>query len=428
MSDVAKDKIHMAGDVNIADVTIITSQGFAQTITDQIMAIEIYEDMFAPFTTGKILVRDSQELINLLPLIGEETVRLRVVTPSLPEKDAYEGEFYIYKMDDRIKTKERELIYVLHFISKEAIVDVNKKISKGYQGKVSDIVQRILTDQDAMETQKDITIEETSNKIRYTSNFWTPTKNIQFLSDNAVSKSYESPSYLFFENKYGLNFISLEALYADGPVLHTFVWDNYSAPIQSTGGSSRSIEEDYCRITDVQMENGFNYMDRLKSGMYGSEIIYYDIMTKQYVHKGYGFNFKDSKHLNKYPLYSDKIGFRPKSVLLHENQYYNNFDGYDVVSNTKTVQERIALLAQAEAYKLVITVFGKTDYSAGQKVYLEVPKNTQLAKDDPNYLDQIMSGHYLIGALCHLITREKHECTMELIKDSLLVNLNDSNK
>lgn len=427
MATVAKDKINMAGDVNIDDVTIITSQGFAQTITDQIMAIEIYEDMFAPFITGKVVLRDAQELTNLLPLIGEETIRIRIITPTLPEKDAYEGEFYIYKMDDRIKTQERELVYVLHFVSKEAIVDLNKKISKGYQGKVSDIVQRLLTDQDAMETKKDITIEETINTTRYTSNFWSPVKNIQYMCDTAISKAYESPSYLFFENKYGLNFVSLETLYADGPLLHYFQWDNYSAPINSTGGSRRSIEEDYRRITDIQMDAGFNYIDRLKSGMYGSEIIYFDIMTKQYVHKGFGFNFNDTKHLNKYPLYSDKIGFRPKAVLIHENQYYNNFEGYDVVSNTKIVQERMALLAQAEGHKVTITVFGKTDYSAGQKVYLEAPKNTQLAKDDPNYLDVLLSGHYLIGALCHFITREKHECTMELIKDSILVNLNDTN-
>lgn len=426
MTQVAKDKITMAGDVVIDEVTIITSKGFAQTITPQVMSIEIYEDMFAPFITGKVLVRDAQDLSNLLPFVGEEVIRISVRTPSLPDKDAYRGEFYIFKMDDRIKTQERELIYVLHFISKEAIVDLNKKISKGYQGKVSDIVEKLLKDPEALESTKPFTIEETLNTVKYTSNFWSPVKNIQFLVDQAVSKTYESPSYLFFENKYGMHFVSLETLYADAPKLHDFIWDNYSAKVEPTGGSRRSPEEDYKRILDVQMENAFNYIDRLKSGMYGSEIIYYDILTKQYVHTGYGYDFAKKKHLNPYPLFTDKVAARPKARLIIDHQYYNNFDGFDVVANTKTVQERTAILANAEAFKLTITVFGRTDYSAGQKIYLEVPKNTQLKPDDPDYLDKMMSGNYLIGAICHLVTREKHECTMELIKDSLMVNVNES--
>ena len=34
--------------------------------------------------------------------------------------------------------------------------------------------------------------------------------------------------------------------------------------------------------------------------------------------------------------------------------------------------------------------------------------------------DKLFSGYYLIGAINHNINREKHEVTMELIKDSLL--------
>ena len=129
---ITENKISQAGDVNIEDVTTITSTGFAQNVTAQVMGIEIYEDMFASFITGKLMLKDSQDLTNLFPLIGEESVRIKINTPSLPEKDAYSGEFFIYKMDDKEKVSEREVIYVLHFISKDAINDMNKKMSKGY--------------------------------------------------------------------------------------------------------------------------------------------------------------------------------------------------------------------------------------------------------------------------------------------------------
>lgn len=421
------DKISQAGDVNIDDVSIITSAGFLQTITPQVIGIEIYEDMFAPFVTGKIFVKDSQELTNLLPLIGEEILRIKVTTPSLENKDAYQGEYYIYKMDDKLKVGEREMLYCLHFMSKEGIVDLNKKISKAYKGKISDIAKKILTESDGLETKKEINIEDTKNETMFVSNFWNPIKCLTYAASNAINTN-DSPSYIFFENKYGFNFVSLETLYTGSPLKQRFVWDNYSAVIQDTGGSGQSVEEDYQRVMEFQHPEPFNYIDRIKSGMYGSEIIYYDLLSQQYVHKGYGPDFNDHKHLNDHPLWTDKIAARSKAVMYYGKKYYNNFDNFDDVTNTTTIQMRNSLLAQAEGYKVIISVLGRTDYSAGQKVYLEVPRSGQIANKDDEWEDKIVSGTYLVGAICHFINREKHECTMELIKDSHKAPLNDTSK
>lgn len=424
MSDTV-DKIARAGDVRIDELTLITSTGFAQDISLQVIAVEIYEDMFAPFITGKVLVKDSQELTNLLPLVGEEIIRITVATPSLPEKHSYSGEYYVYKMDDRQKVAEREVIYVLHFISKEAITDLNKKLSRAYSGKVSSIVESIVKGSSGLQSPKQINIEETDNSTKFVCNFWTPTKAIQFAVDQAVNKS-KSPSYVFFENKYGLNFLSFDSIYRNAPVQQKFIWDNYSADTRPVG-TVFDIAKDYQRVLELDISDGFNYIDRLKSGMYGSEIIYYDLLAKQYVHKAYVPQFSASSHLNRYPLYTTKVAARPKGTMVYEHQYYNNFDGFDVTSNTKMAQARLSAISTAEGYKVTITVFGRTDYSAGQKVYLSVPKNTQL---DPNadpatYEDQIISGNYLIGAICHQIDRQSHQCILELIKDSYMVNLND---
>jgi len=417
------DKVKFAGDVSIEEVSIITSRGFKQDIKEQVLAIEIYEDVFASFITGKIIIQDAQEISNLMPLVGEEIVSFRIQTPSLPKEDAYIGEFYIYKMDDRVKSQERELVYVLHFISKEAIVDLNKKLSKAYAGKISDSVEKLFTTEYGLGSKKKYTIEETSNETKFVSNFWSPVKCLQYCCENAINPS-ESPSYVFFENKYGLNFVSLETLYTGSPLMQRFIWDNYSAEVGG-GSSERDIDKDYQRVLNLQMSDVFNYFDRLKSGLYGSEIIYYDILSQQYVHNLYQPEFDKTKSLNNFPLYTPGVSARPKGLLILEHMYYNNFEGYDDTTNTKIVMKRRALMAAAEGYKVTISVFGRTDYSAGQKVYLTVPKNAQLKENETDFEDKLLSGNYLISAICHFITREKHECTMELIKDSFMVDLND---
>jgi hypothetical protein len=72
-------------------------------------------------------------------------------------------------------------------------------------------------------------------------------------------------------------------------------------------------------------------------------------------------------------------------------------------------------------------VFGRTDYTVGQKVYVEVPKPTVItSKDQANtdkntgFIDTAYSGNYLITAINHIINREKHTCVIELSKESMM--------
>lgn len=419
----SSEKIHVAGDVSIEDVTIISIRGHAQTILPQVAGIELYEDIFSPFITGKLYVKDAQDLQGLLPLVGEEVLRLKFRTPKIDEVHAYDDEYFIFKLEDKVKLKEREVAYVLHFMSKEAVVDMNKKISKAYSGRVSTIVEDICKKEEGLQTLKPVNTEETSNEIKFISNFWSPSKCLQRCADHALNAT-GSPSYLFFENKHGLNFISLETLYSGTPIYQRFVWDNYVADIKPTGGSQRDLNKDYQRILDLQTPESYNYMDRMQSGMYGSEIITYDLLTKQYVHTAYKPDFNEQKHLNKYPVYTARPPGGQKGVLIYNQNYFNNFEGYGDVTDSKFVQKRMSLLAQAEAYKITITVHGRTDYTAGQRVYVDIPKNTQVTATSKD-VDEIMSGNYLVSALCHYITRSTHSCVMELIKDSFMVDLNN---
>lgn len=417
----AKDTLTKAGDVRINRVLVITSRGMSQDITAQAIGFDIFEDLFSPFISGRIYVRDSQEITNLLPFVGEETIELSITTPEFPDGAEFNQQFTVFKMDGKEITSEREVIYTLHIISKEAIIDLNQLVSRSLTGKVSDIVTNILTKDWGLMSKKTCNVEETNNRTKFVANFWSPIKCIQYAADTAISKT-GSPSFVFFENKYGLNFVSLDALY-ELPTMHEFVKDNYTDEVNLDGGSSRSLVEDYKRILELRQPVVFDYMERLKGGLYGSEIMYMDLLTGQYIHNAYVPDFK-GKHLNPFPLYTAKASARPKGCLIRDHQCYNAFEGFgSETANTKINQQRQYLLAAAQASKCTVKVFGRTDYAAGQKVRLDIPQNTQLTKDDPDWVDRITSGHYLIAAVCHTIDRAKYTCTMELVKDSYMVDL-----
>ena len=62
-------------------------------------------------------------------------------------------------MSDRTEMAEKSMMYQLHFISIEAIADLNNKISKGYKGKVADIVRKILIEDNELSTNKKVNID-----------------------------------------------------------------------------------------------------------------------------------------------------------------------------------------------------------------------------------------------------------------------------
>jgi hypothetical protein len=184
-----KDSLRFAGDVNVDKVLVTTSRGVAQNVMGQMLQLQIFEDLFSPFITGSLILRDALDLTNVMPFIGEEFLELKVSTPTVPG-GILEGRFHIYKMSDRTQIGDRSVAYELHFISIESLVDTNKKVSKVFSGKISDIVPTFVTDKlDGLESNKKFIVEPTRNSIKYISNFWSPVANLTFAAENSISET-----------------------------------------------------------------------------------------------------------------------------------------------------------------------------------------------------------------------------------------------
>ena len=415
-----------AGEVSIDKCDITTSGGIRQNVAAQVISISIYEDLFSPFMSGSIILKESFDLVNLFPFVGEEMIDIEVSTPTLDEKKNIKGKFYIYKLSDRELLGDKNIVYQLHFISIEAIVDLNKKISKVYTGSPVDIVKSLVTDSfNGLQSKKEVFTEPTTKDIKFISNFWSPVKAINFATSYAINKN-QSPSYVFFENRFGFYFISLDSLYTNG-VYQEFTYDKYTRDKLPGGADVRNVQEDFKRIDSISVPTGFDYMDRLRSGMFSSKVTTFDINKKLYNVKNYDSksDFASLNHLNKNPVIGDNAIFRSNALLINYPRYNANFSGFGDATNFKNLQKRISLMKMAEANKIEIVVPGRCDYTAGQKVSVRLNKiEPASTKDnDQDLIDQMFSGFYLISAISHYITRERHECNMELIKDSLQLSI-----
>lgn len=422
------DKLNFAGDVKIDDCTLTSiASGNKLNITNQVLAIQIFEDLFSSFTSGNIIVKESLDILNSLPITGQEWLDLEIRTPTFDPKEDIKGRFFVYKISDRDYVAERNVVYKLHFISEHALKDAATIISKGYKGKVSDIAKEILKD---WVTEDNIgEIEETKNNNRYVSNFWTPSKNLNFLCNNAISMD-DFPSYLAFQNRKGFNFISLHKMYKSDEK-QSFSFNFKGREILPTGQAVRLIENDYKRINSIELPDSFDNVYKMTKGAFASTLHSYDVVSKEYKVDYYQYRdkFKAEDHLNTFPLTPKKMEeyFNPKASVLTDFRQYGLFNQYGDVSNYRIMQERIATLIQSEGISIRIVVPGRTDYTVGQKVNVEIMKPEPTSGDDnkDDQRDNTFSGNYLIAAINHNINRERHECSIELIKDSWLKNVDN---
>ena len=420
---IATTGLRFAGDVKIEEVQLNSLNGQVANITAQIVSIEIYEDLFSPFISVSIVLRESVDYINLFPFIGEEFVDISISTPGIEASKAFKGRFYIYKIVDRENTKDREVVYTIKAISQEFLLDVNKKISKAFKGNISESAESLIK-KEGLESSKKYVIEKTTNTTKFIANYWSPIKCLNTLAAQATNAN-KSPSYLFFENRDGFNFRSLDDL-MKMPVYHKFIKDNYSRTPTADGVNSvLDPNEDYKRILEFSVPVVTDYIEDSQSGRLKSRLIGYDLVTKKYIVQDYNIK-KDTQPmtlLNPNPAYSKYATANPASTLLFMSKHYANFNNFTDVTNFKTIQRRMSFLQSLNKYKVTLQANGRTDYTVGQIYDLNIPKATQITKADSDPRDLILSGKYMVSAVSHMITREKHVCNFELIKNSILADL-----
>lgn len=416
-----EEVLQKAGDILVEDVSIITSDGTSHNIIPQVLTIQVFEDMLSPFMSGSIILNDGVALPSNLKLVGQEILRLKLKTPTIDKKNYIQGDFYIYKLDNYALASDTVSVYTLHFISIEAIVDINATISKAYRGKCSEIIQNIFSE---FKSKKKLNIEQTPNATSYISNFWSPTENIRYVARRALNQK-NNPNMIFFENRNGFNFVSFDTL-ATQEVSQYFVKDNFVREILPNGIARRNIDDEYKRINALKIDNVFDYIDMTNKGAFTSKIISNDIVTKKYSVENYDIKTEwgSREHSNKFPLFSNAL-LSSTSKIYTANKQYGTYNGFPDATDSKYKQKRSASLAQLSSNRITIEVFGRTDYTVGQLVDVTIYKTAPARVDDSakDLIDGMLSGKYIISAIHHSITRNNHQSTLELIKDSTMVDI-----
>jgi hypothetical protein len=409
-----QDGVTFAGDVTINSIELVAG-GSKIDIREQVANIEFFEDIFSPFITGKVVMSDSQDLLNRMPLIGQELLQVDIETPELPG-GKFKGTFYIHKLTERISMGDTKMGYVLHFINTDAVKDKNNSLNSAKKGYCSNIIQDIVAkDPKGLVSTKNLNMTPSMNGTRFVCNSWSPMRAIDFVTERAKN-THGIADYVFYENRDGYNFLGLSELYEQSPI-QEFIDDN-----ESVDGSD--TDKSYKKVSKLFMHEGFNFFERLSSGMYINKLSNYDLMTKTYTSENYSGHemFKSLPSLNKYPLATSDVIANADAASFNMHTHENMHKGFGDTSVEATLLQRTAQMATTKAFTVNIEVPGRWDYTVGKVINLTTFRKESTDKDT-DMLDPMFSGNYLISAIGHTVTSKSHTCHMEIFKDSLIFDL-----
>ena len=458
--------------VNAQDVTInnlsIRSAVADFDLLSSFVELTIEESLFRSALTGNIVLADSFNLPEKLPIVGEETLDIDIALSGIDGKEGEAGihikppPMHVNSIDSRYMTKPKAQNFSLDLISEQFMSSAHSKISRSYSNKtisniVSDIYYTYLND--GSDKSKQLNIEPTTRTESLIIPNLSPLDAIAWLSQRAQPSNSDNyaTNYVFYETIDGSTFISINSLAEVDPL-----WKYIFKPRANDSAGVESLAKGIQKINKYYYLKQFDKTQNIEDGFYSSKLITHDIVRKKITQYDYvGINsFVGLNHVGSYPVISNSdvetassavnrtnygppdnpyfrtnerdlfsmtdgaVCFYPK----HNQLYAKNInDLYDNKVEDWKLQ-RNAQLAGFDNITIMIEVSGNSTLRVGHTVTLELPSPEATDGDgqSDNKYDKFLSGVYMVTAIQHIFSafekkdnKVSYTMKVELAKDAL---------
>lgn len=423
----------------ISSISLILENSKSFELKPSLLELSIYEDLFSPAMTGYVMVTDSVGFIEQFNINGFNFIEVSFNKVGVDDKQKFVRIFRVYKIGERFQSSRSNESYAIYFCSEEMFLSEQTKITKAYPNKtIDEVVLSILRDTLKVSPKKIGNIEKTKGYTSFIVPNIKPFEAISWLSIYAQPSEtqYKGADMLFFENRDGYNFRSIQSMVTDTP------YNSYNYSPQNLDQTSDNINFNFSAILSYKFFDTFDTLKMVNSGGFANQILHIDplLRTSQVTKFNYDEYFTKSGTLNNYAVSSPSPNRLGKKVtetseavykVAVSNSQHRNFPS---ITQTKLglsstapsvdievyIPNRTAQLAIINFSKIEVLVPGDPSLSVGRVVNLNLPSLT----DDKNVsevsLDKYSSGKYLVSAVRHKMDiNGVYHCLFEAIRDTV---------
>ena len=453
--------LQTAGEFKIELLKLITTSGLEVDLTTTVIGLTLFEDIFNMTISGTVAIADAVNLVSYGPLLGQEYLFLKISTPTFTDDSAIidfsENAFLVHSVSKRQKISNSVQGFVLSFVSQELVKNQRLKVTQSLTGTWSDIVKKMLTDPAYIDTKKRIDLEPSAGIKKFIAPNIRPLDIVVQGMKQAVAEFKGEPTYLFYETLKGFNFRTVASLYNDAPQIdYTTIIPGTNNP---TEGKTYNILDDLRTVIGYEIISNNDSLANYRTGMFASNLITHDIITKSYTTKTYNYHddFVKESHIvsgvtegkEEFPLVSaievNERGLRvsdfpartfmmPTSLTGGTDSQHtteNNTNPYMAYDPHKWLQRRNSQMIQLQnALQVNIMTHGNTLVNAGDKVILNLPYISSPKAPGKEKFDRFYKGPFLVKRIRHdfnvATMPTNHTMHMNLVKDSLEEELDDT--
>lgn len=463
---------------NLKDLTLISHTGKEISLYPQFVEFTYEETIFGTTLHGTIFVVESIDLPTMLPMIGEEKIRIsftRLDENTGDELDAISFEMPIYSLYGKKqdgKSGKRQT-YNLAYCSSTIFKNLNSIVSKSFKNmSYSDIVKNIY--ETHLQEDKPIEVEPTKNLMNYLVQNQRPIKAIKAICKRSSSAENNGSFYVFFEDRDKFNFVTMRKLMKQEPI-RTFYQGTKNLPTAGDGPVARAfknLSKDMYNATTVKQEStGFDMIDSAMKGEGASSILTIDPIRRSFSFKTFDLRGQPQEQADNQtgdqtlvqsfidgvtkligspaPLefitgsdFSSIVGANAsKSFTNNSKMFVNPRANLKVVigdsgqdtqeyisqkdptvrpySPEEFVNQREAEKASFMKYVISASLPGDPTIKVGSVVKFDIPEKTgRISDQTPEELDKYLQGNYIVVSVAHIVTKESYKMNVELMKNA----------
>jgi hypothetical protein len=413
----------------ILEFSVEISEGKFISLLETVASIEYVENILSPVVYVNLVLLNTSGIISNLKLRGGEKVRLHVSQPATSKKilfDETSKVFYISRIGGSSTQSTKELLS-MELVPRELLTNETARVFRRYDSTIDKTVVKILTEELKTSRFSSSTIDSTVNSYSFMGNArkpftvltWLLPKGIPQTSSGSSGTEKGTAGYLFYENKNGYNYKSVDFLFSPDrqPAEKYFYSETVLTPADS--------RINFKMITTPVFSKNVDIIDNLTVGMYSSLNYFLDFNSRKFYVNKYklseSYNIMNhASNKDSSPIIPNGLQDSPSRLMVRmlDNGQMNKSGKLETLDNRMKYQaQSVTRYNLLFSQTLNITIPLNLNLCVGDVIELEFPNITK-DKDKKGLKDNSKSGKYLISKLKHSLEGVKGLTGLELLRDS----------